>query len=63
MRGEGEEKCVFVCSCWLVKSPPLFMFGNLRNRIKEEGKEREGGMMETDRGREFILPLWAESVT
>lgn len=44
MRGEGEEKCVFVCSCWLVKSPPLFMFGNLRNRIKKrKGKrEREG---------------------
>lgn len=48
--------CVCVCSCWLVKSPPLFMFGNLRNRIKEEGKERERGRDDGDRQGERVHP-------
>ena len=29
------------CPCWLFMAPPLFMFGNLRNRVKEGG-EKDG---------------------
>lgn len=44
------------CPCWLFKAPLLFMFGNLRNRVKEGEKAREGGWRQTE-ARGFTLPL------
>lgn len=64
-RGEKRERvggCLHVlyverkgCQCWLFKAPPLFMFGNLRNRVKD-GQKRD--RMEAERERGFALPLW-----
>lgn len=54
--GEGMGVGAFVCACvgregcpcWLFKAPPLFMFGNLRNGLKEEEKERAGGWRQAE---------------
>ena len=57
-RGRGMFVCTCVgrkgCPCWLFMAPPLFMFGNLRNRVKEGG-ERQRGRMETGRGKGITL--------
>lgn len=64
-RREGMvDTCVCVCmwrvgcSCWVFNAPPLFMFGNLRNTVKEWGEEseRERGRMDID----SLCVLWHE---
>lgn len=67
------------CPCWLIKAPRLFVFGNLRNKVKEdkrggggrENRERDRERKDGDRrGGELTLPLcaaqcdmWSRSIT